>query len=76
MACVHVVWIQLSYAESFVDLGKQFITLANNAYEKWETGVSFNWVKLLYCSIRASICKVVEEVSNSGGVYGSRVLIR
>ncbi|KIR98929.1 hypothetical protein L804_03549 [Cryptococcus deuterogattii 2001/935-1] len=41
---------------------KQFITLANNAYEKWETGVSFNWVQLLYCSIRASICKVVEEV--------------
>lgn len=59
-----------------LEIGKQFITLANNAYEKWETGVSFNWVKLLYCSIRASICKVVEEVSNSGGVYGSRVLIR
>lgn len=34
------------------------------------------WVKLPYRGIGASICKVVEEVSDSGGVYGSRVLIR
>lgn len=59
-----------------LEIGKQFIAHANNAYEEGETGVSFDVGEIALPRYQGIYLQVAEEVSDSGGVYGSRVLIR